>query len=102
MQSFSAFDAKQKFGEVMDAALRGPVSITKHGRPAVVITSDEDYRALQQLVRDYLKTEVRKGIEDIEAGCVQSFETREDLMRLGEEIRSRTRAKVQESDKRPE
>lgn len=93
MQIFSALDAKQKFGEVMDAALRGPVSITKHGRPSVVITSNEEYRELQKLAQEYLKAEIKKGLDDIAADRVQTYETREDFLRLGEEIKQRTRVR---------
>lgn len=99
MQTFSANDAKQNFGEVLDAALRGPVSITKHGRPSVVITSEQDYRELQQLVHDYLKTEVKKGLDDIDAGRVRTFETEKDLQRFGEQIKKRTRARQQKMTK---
>ena len=100
MQTFSAFDAKQNFGEVIDAALRGPVSITKHGRPTVVITSDEEYRGLQLLAHEYLKTEVKKGIDDLEAGRIHTFETPKDLRRFGEEIKRRTRERVSNGGER--
>lgn len=101
MQTFSANDAKQNFGEVLDAALRAPVSITKHGRPSVVITSEEDYRELQQVVHEYLKAEVKKGVDDIEAGRVHTFETGKDLQQFGEQIKKRTRASQQKVAKQP-
>ena len=46
MNTFTSNDAKQKFGEVIELALQEPVSITRHGRPSVVVTSDADYREL--------------------------------------------------------
>ncbi len=91
MQTFSANDAKQNLGAVIDAALREPVAITKHGRPAVVVTSEASFRELQQLVQGYLKAEIRKGIEDIEAGRYQAFETHDDLKKLFTEIKNEVR-----------
>ncbi|MBI2843985.1 MAG: type II toxin-antitoxin system Phd/YefM family antitoxin [Armatimonadetes bacterium] len=41
--------AKDKFGVLMDTALREPVTITKHNRPAVVVISSERYTELEAL-----------------------------------------------------
>lgn len=51
MTTVTANDAKQNFGKVIDQALRGPVSVTKHGRPLVVITSNAEYEELITLKR---------------------------------------------------
>jgi len=46
---YTASEAKHKFGQVLDAALRtGPVTITRQHKPAAVLSSLEDYRALTQ------------------------------------------------------
>ena len=46
---YTASEAKHKFGQLLDAALReGPVAITKQRRPTAVLISLEDYRALAQ------------------------------------------------------
>jgi len=46
---YTASEAKHKFGQLLDAALReGPVAITKQHRPTAVLISLEDYRALAQ------------------------------------------------------
>jgi prevent-host-death family protein len=68
MQVFTANDAKQKFGELLDQALQHPVSITRHGRPSVVVTSDAEYRELLALKYESLKSEVRKGFEGFDRG----------------------------------
>ncbi len=41
MEKVTAAEAKQKFGELLDKAQRGPVEITKHGRRVGVLVSDE-------------------------------------------------------------
>ncbi len=45
MKHFAASDLKQSLGEVLDAAAREPVIITKHSRPRFVVMSIEDYEA---------------------------------------------------------
>jgi prevent-host-death family protein len=46
---YTASEAKHKFGQLLDAALReGPVAITKQRKPTAVLISIEEYRALTQ------------------------------------------------------
>ncbi|MCW1883479.1 type II toxin-antitoxin system prevent-host-death family antitoxin [Luteolibacter flavescens] len=63
MNTFTSNDAKQKFGEVIELALQEPVSITRHGRPSVVVTSDADYRELLEFKYSRLQEEVAKGFD---------------------------------------
>jgi antitoxin Phd len=46
MITFSALEAKNRLGQILDAAQREPVTITRHGRPAVVVLAVQDYEAL--------------------------------------------------------
>ena len=48
MKNFSAKDAKNHFGQMMDAARLEPVVIEKHGRPMVVVCSVEEFERLSQ------------------------------------------------------
>ena len=46
----SSQDAKNRFSAVVDAALAGsPQSVTRRGKPAVVVLSAEDYERLSRL-----------------------------------------------------
>jgi len=47
MKTFTALEAKTRFGQVIDAAQREPVTVTKQGRPSVVILSAEEYQRRQ-------------------------------------------------------
>lgn len=69
MQTFTANDAKQRFGELIDQALQEPVSITRHERPSVVVTSDAEFRELLALKYENLKAEVRRGFESFDQGA---------------------------------
>jgi antitoxin Phd len=49
--SWSVQDAKNQFSAVVEAARRTPQTVTKHGKPAVVIVDAADYERLRQLER---------------------------------------------------
>lgn len=46
---WSLEDAKNSFSAVVDAARRGrPQTVTKHGKPAVVVVAVEEYQRLRE------------------------------------------------------
>ena len=49
--SWSVQDAKNKFSAVVDAAQHEPQLVTKHGKPAAVVISSEEYTRLKQLIQ---------------------------------------------------
>jgi antitoxin Phd len=48
---WSIQDAKKRFSEVVEAARSAPQTITKHGRPAVVVMDAVEYDRLCRLER---------------------------------------------------
>lgn len=46
---WSVQDAKNRFSEVIEAAQREPQTVTKHGKPAVVVLAAEEYERLRTL-----------------------------------------------------
>ena len=68
MDTLTANEAKQNFGALIDKALQGPVSITKHGRPAVIVTSDSEYREYLEMKYARLKSELKIGFDVLENG----------------------------------
>lgn len=49
MKKYSATDAKQHFGQLLDDAIKNPVCIEKQGRDVAVLVSQEEYKRLEQL-----------------------------------------------------
>jgi len=49
MKTVTAKDAKNRFGQLIDDAQRGPVTINKNGRPFAVVQSYDDFQMAQQL-----------------------------------------------------
>jgi prevent-host-death family protein len=48
-QTWSVQDAKNRFSEVVEAARRTPQTVTKHGKPAVVVVAADEYERLRKL-----------------------------------------------------
>ena len=49
MPTISASNFQKRIGEFSDIARREPVTVTRHGRPSLVLTSAEDYERLRQI-----------------------------------------------------
>jgi antitoxin Phd len=50
-RTWSVQDAKNRFSEVVEAARRKPQTVTKHGKPAVVVLAADEYERLHKLQR---------------------------------------------------
>jgi antitoxin Phd len=48
---WSLQDAKNRFSAVVEAARRKPQTVTKHGKPAVVIVAADEYERLRHIER---------------------------------------------------
>lgn len=53
MRYFTAKDAKNQFGRMLDAAQREPVLVSKHGRPVAIVLSYEEYERLDELEKAF-------------------------------------------------
>ena len=74
MQTMTAAEAKQKFGQLMDKAQRGPVAITKHGRRVGVFMAD-DCDIFKNFEPEHsLEESLRRASEDINSGRVYPAE----------------------------
>ena len=49
--TWSVQDAKNRFSEVVEAARRKAQTVTKHGKPAVVVVAADEYERLRHLDR---------------------------------------------------
>ena len=48
-RNWSVQDAKNRFSEVVEAARREPQTVTKHGKPTVVVVAVDEYERLHKL-----------------------------------------------------
>jgi prevent-host-death family protein len=61
MKRITALEAKTRFGEVLDAAQRQPVSITRNGRPSVVVISAESYARRQKMAAERMREAMQRA-----------------------------------------
>lgn len=78
MQTMPALEAKNHFGQLIEAAQRQPVVVTKQGRPAVVVMSTHEYESYQKQASDRLVNLMR----DMHAQAKQRGLTEEKLDEL--------------------
>lgn len=60
MKSFSASDAKNRFGQLLDMAQAGPVRVQRQGRDVAIVLSPEEYRRLADAARRKVNPAVEK------------------------------------------
>ena len=63
-------EAKTNFGALPEKAQRGPVAISKKGRPVAVSMPVDEFDDHRRFTLEQLRREVRAGLEDLEAGEV--------------------------------
>jgi len=64
MRTFTAAEAKNKFGEMVDMARSAPVASIKYDRPVLVVTAVEEFERMQALNggnEGDLANDVRRG-----------------------------------------
>jgi prevent-host-death family protein len=85
VRTMSAKEAKNRFGELLLEAQRGPVTIEKNGRPVAVLQSFEEHQQVERLKLDWLRAAVADGLADVEAGRVRDFDEAlfEEIVREG-------------------
>ena len=82
MKTFASSDVQSRFGEVLDRAKRGPVTVTQYGRPVVVMMGyDEAIEAMRLLAGQKLVTFLRTLPLNAEAEALDE----EDINRLVDE-----------------
>lgn len=93
MQSVSAHDAKARFGQLLDTALREPVVIERHGRAVAVVLSKEEYDELNDIKLQQLRAEINLGLVDLQHGAYTDYEASE-LPKLAERIKAAGRKRL--------
>ena len=59
MQTYTANEAKTRFGEFIDQAQREPVRVMRHERVVGVLVSAQDYEAMRTFHADRLRNSLR-------------------------------------------
>jgi prevent-host-death family protein len=78
MTEMTALDAKNRFGRLIELAQRAPVTITKNGRPSVVVMSADEYERRRTSARQRL----REALERTRREAARKGLTEDDLAAL--------------------
>lgn len=72
MHQFTVSDLQRNIGDIQDAALKEPVSITRNGKEKYVLLTAEEYRRLKRRDREVLGIEElsHQDVKDIAAARV--------------------------------
>lgn len=68
MKTVAAKEAKNRFGQLIDDAQRGPVTIEKNGRPFAVVQSYEDFQESEKAKMDALRAAIDEAREHYDQG----------------------------------
>jgi len=68
MNTLSANEAKIHFGDMLLKAQRGPVQISKNGKPVAVVISAEEYAEIEAMKLRLLQSRAVQARADITAG----------------------------------
>ena len=74
MKSFTASDARRRFGRLLETARREPVTITKNGRAAAMILSASDIELIAAVEGFIEERYWRERVADAERGGYIGFE----------------------------
>jgi prevent-host-death family protein len=67
MQTFTANEAKTRFGEFLDRAQRTPVGVLKHDRLVGVMVSVQDYESMRAFYADRLQKTLEESAAHAQA-----------------------------------
>jgi prevent-host-death family protein len=82
LKSFSAKEAKDEFGRLLDTARQEPVEIKKNGRSVAVLISIEEYERLQALEDDWWGKEAKKAMSEGSLGEMESKKFLEKMLNV--------------------
>ena len=80
MQTFTANDAKTRFGEFLDRAQREPVAVLRHDRLVGVMVSAQDYEDMRRFYANRLQASLSESANAAAQGGLTS-ETLETLLK---------------------
>ena len=84
MKTMTAVEAKNSFGQLLEAALREPVAVTKNRREVAAMFSMEDIRALAD---SFLAAPLKADVEAGKIGLLDALMAQVDINRRLEDSR---------------
>jgi PHD/YefM family antitoxin component YafN of YafNO toxin-antitoxin module len=79
MITYSTFEARGKFAEIIDKSIREPVAIARHGRVVSVMMAKEDYDRAKKIEEEWwmnYKTIPAEDVTDEVDALIEQLETK--------------------------
>lgn len=104
MKIMTARDAKNRFGEFLDAVRREPVVVTKNDRPVGIMVSIEDaadtlipelFMEKEPAYEEWLATKVSSTLKRVDANATRLFSHEEAVASLRSRIEAKLARKAQ-------
>ncbi|MBS0184953.1 MAG: type II toxin-antitoxin system Phd/YefM family antitoxin [Proteobacteria bacterium] len=67
-----AKDAKNRFGQLLTSAMKGPVTIDKNNKPVAVLISTDEYKRLEKVEEDFLALKAQSALKEGFIGIEES------------------------------
>ena len=83
LETLTAQEARVKFGDLLLKSQKGPVQITRSGKPISVMISSGDYVIMEELKMRYLKEKLARSKDDIDDNRIVDGATFFDDLLLG-------------------
>lgn len=77
MREFPSAEIKDKWGAISEVALQEPITITKRGRPSLVMMSNRDFESLRKSYFSGLNARLEEGIRAADNGEFTSLTVKE-------------------------
>lgn len=71
----TAYEVKNRFGEAVLSAQASPVTVTKNGKPVLVMMSMDEYQLFETMKKNYVDAQINQGLRDIEEGRTMDADT---------------------------
>lgn len=75
METLTALEARVRFGDLLIKSQKGPVQITRSGKPVSVMISADDYEMMEEMKLRYVREQLAQARADVEAGRVEDGKT---------------------------
>ena len=83
METLTAQEARVKFGDLLLKSQKGPVRITRSGKPVSVMISADDFEIMEEVKMRYLKEKLARAKNDIDNNRLADGATFFDDLLLG-------------------
>ena len=70
LETLTTQEARGRFGDLLLKSQKGPVQITRSGKPVSVMISADDYETIEELKMRHLKEKLARGKDDMDNGRV--------------------------------